>query len=199
MQPYDTHDMRTEKIGFYTSRYHSSWRDREIDKDGTLKPFSPEELEHIILLNNHLKALTSTVIDKTLRLSLHALDELHRGNNDFADYDIECSIEMTYDIDDCDETLRKLIELSWDSRFCILRLDADMTKEEQEAEAADTKELYNNEQDGIGRLWNELWYLHHISLSRAFGHFFNHLCLFSMEDMMKLKPENFTSGVKITL
>ena len=125
------------------SRYLASWREREIDKDGTLKPFSPEELEHIILLNNHLKALTSAVIDKTLWLSLHALEELQHGNKDFADYDIKCGIEMTYDIDDCDETLRKLIELSWDSHFYILRLDADMTKEKQEAEAAETKELYN--------------------------------------------------------
>ena len=183
----------------YYSRYLASWRERETDKDGTLKPFSSEELEHIILLNNHLKALTSAVIDKTLRLSLHALDELHRGNKDFEDYDIECSIEMTYDIDDCDETLRKLIELSWESHFQILHLDADMTKEEQEASAAETKELYNNEQAGHGRLWNELWYKHHISLSWAFGHFFNHLFLFTVEDMMKLKPENFISGVKITL
>lgn len=187
------------KEALYRSHYLASWRDREIDKDGTLKPFSPEELEHIILLNNHLKALTSAVIDKTLRLSLHALEEVHRGNKDFADYDIECSIEMTYDIDDCDETLRKLIELSWDSHFCILRLDADMTKEKQEAEAAETKELYNNEQDGIGRLWNELWYQHHISLSWAFGHFFNHLFLFTIEDIMKIKPENFETKINITI
>ena len=188
-----------KKEALYHSRYLASWREREIDKDGTLKPFSLEELEHIILLNNHLKALTSSVIDKTLRLSLHALEELHRGNKDFADYDIECSIEMTYDIDDCDETLRKLIELSWDSHFYILRLDADMTKEKQEAEAAETKELYNNEQDGIGRLWNELWYQHRISLSWAFGHFFNHLSLFTVEDIMKIKPENFETRIELTV
>ena len=183
----------------YHDRHLASWREREIDNDGTLKPFSSEELEHIILLNNHLKALTSAVIDKTLRLSLHALDELHRGNKDFEDYDIECGIEMTYDTDECDETLQKLIELSWESHFSILRLDADMTKEEQEAEASRTKDLYNNEHAGIGRLWNELWYKHHISLSWAFGHFFNHLSLFTIDDIMKLKPENFTSEVKIVL
>ena len=183
----------------YHDRHLASWRERETDKAGTLKPFSPEELEHIILLNNHLKALTSAVIDKTLRLSLHALDELHRGNTDFEDYDIECSIEMTYDIDECDETLRKQIELSWNSHFQILHLDADMTKEEQEASAAETKELYNNEQAGHGRLWNELWYKHHISLSWAFGHFFNHLSLFTVEDIMKIKPENFDSKIELTV
>lgn len=189
--------IETNKKALYHSRHLASWRERETGKDGTLKPFSPEELEHIILLNNHLKALTSAVIDKTLRLSLHALGELQRGNNDFADYDIECSIEMTYDIEECDETLQKLIELSWNSHFCVLHLDADMTKEEQEAEAAETKELYNNEQTGIGRLWNELWYKHHISLSWAFGHFFNHLCLFTMEDIMKIKSDNFDTKIEL--
>ena len=183
----------------YRSRYLASWREREIDKDGTLKSFSPEELEHIILLNNHLKALTSTLIDKTLRLSLHALEELHRGNKDFADYDIEGSIEMTYDIDDCDETLRKLIELSWDCHFCVFRLDADMTKEMQKTKAAETKQLYNNEQAGHGRLWNELWYQHHISLSWAFGHFFNHLSLFTVEDIMKIEPKNFETKIELTV
>ena len=137
--------MRTKNTEFYTSRHLASWRERETDKAGTLKPFSTEELEHIILLNNHLKALTSAVIDKTLRLSLHALDELHRGN------------------------------------------------------AAETKELYNNEHAGHGRLWNELWYKYHISLSWAFGHFFNHLFLFTVEDIMKLKPENFDTKIELTV
>lgn len=106
---------------------------------------------------------------------------------------------MTYDIDECDETLRKLIELSWDSHFGVLSLDADMTKEEQEAKAAETNELYNNEQAGHGRLWNELWYKYHISLSWAFDHFFNHLSLFTVEDIMKLKPENFETKIKLTV
>lgn len=191
--------IETKKEALYRSHYLTSWRDREIDKDGTLKPFSPEELEHIILLNNHLKALTSALIDKTLRLSLHALDELYRGNKDFADYDIESSIVMTHNYD-CDPMLQDLIELSWNNpSFSVIMFHANETREEQEAYAAERKELCNNEQDGIGRLWNELWYQHHISLSWAFGHFFNHLSLFTIEDIMKIEPENFETKINITI
>ena len=191
--------IETKKEELYRSHYLVSWREREIDKDGTLKPFSPEELEHIILLNNHLKALTSAVIDKTLRLSLHALEELHRGNKDFADYDIESSIAMTHNYD-CDPMLQDLIEQSWNNPpFSVIMLHANETREEQEAYAAERKELCNNEQAGHGRLWNELWYQHHISLSWAFGHFFNHLSLFTIEDIMKIKPENFETKIDITI
>ena len=191
--------IETKKEELYRSHYLASWREREIDKDGTFKPFSPKELEHIILLNNHLKALTSAVIDKTLRLSLHAHEELHSGNKDFADYDIESFIAMTHNYD-CVPTLQDLIEQSWNSpSFSVIMLHANETREEQVAHAAERKELCNNEQTGHGRLWNELWYQHHISLSWAFGHFFNHLSLFTIEDIMKIEPKNFEMKIEMTV
>ena len=48
----------------YEQRYAESWKKREINEEGTLKPFSKEELEHIFMLNDHLKELTSSTIDK---------------------------------------------------------------------------------------------------------------------------------------
>ena len=74
-----------------------------------------------------------------------------------------------------------------------------MSEQEQEDWAAETLKLYNNEQSGIGRLWNEMWDVHHVSLSWAFGHFFNHLSVFTMEDIMKIQPCNFITEVKVSL
>lgn len=62
----------------YEQRYAESWKKREINEEGTLKPFSKEELEHIFMLNDHLKELTSSTIDKTLRVSIHLLDEIEK-------------------------------------------------------------------------------------------------------------------------
>lgn len=67
-----------KRLEMYEQRYAESWKKREIDEEGTLKPFSKEELEHIFMLNDHLKELTSSTIDKTLRVSIHLLDEIEK-------------------------------------------------------------------------------------------------------------------------
>lgn len=97
---------RKEETGNVRTRYAESWKKREINEEGTLKPFSKEELEHIFMLNDHLKELTSSTIDKTLRVSRHLLDEIEKGYKDFEDYQIESYIGMTY-LDDGDETLEE--------------------------------------------------------------------------------------------
>lgn len=95
-----------KRLEMYEQRYAESWKKREINEEGTLKPFSKEELEHIFMLNDHLKELTSSTIDKTLRVSIHLLDEIEKGYKDFEDYQIESYIGMTY-LDDGDETLEE--------------------------------------------------------------------------------------------
>ena len=67
-----------KRLEMYEQRYAESWKKREINEEGTLKPFSKEELEHIFMLNDHLKELTSSTIDKTLRVSIHLLDEIEK-------------------------------------------------------------------------------------------------------------------------
>ena len=95
-----------KRLEMYEQRYAESWKKREINEEGTLKSFSKEELEHIFMLNDHLKELTSSTIDKTLRVSIHLLDEIEKGYKDFEDYQIESYIGMTY-LDDGDETLEE--------------------------------------------------------------------------------------------
>ena len=95
-----------KRLEMYEQRYAESWKKREINEEGTLKSFSKEELEHIFMLNDHLKELTSSTIDKTLRVSIHLLDEIEKGYKDFEDYQIESYIGTTY-LDDGDETLEE--------------------------------------------------------------------------------------------
>ena len=68
-----------KRLEMYEQRYAESWKKREINEEGTLKPFSKEELEHIFMLNDHPKELTSSTIDKTLRVSIHLLDEIEKS------------------------------------------------------------------------------------------------------------------------
>ena len=194
--------MMTEKekkrLEMYEQRYAESWKKREIDEEGTLKPFSKEELEHIILLNDHLKELTSSTIDKTLRVSIHLLDEIEKGNKDFEDYQIEGYIGMTY-LDDDDETLKEQIRLTFEMpKFDVIGWGADLEQGVQEDDAFDKEEIFNNEESSIGRLWNEIWEKYHVSLNWAFNHYFNHLSIFTVEDIMKIKPENFEMSIEIS-
>lgn len=39
-----------KRLEMYEQRYAESWKKREINEEGTLKPFSKEELEHIFML-----------------------------------------------------------------------------------------------------------------------------------------------------
>ena len=186
----------------YTQQYFKGWKSRECSADGRLQPFSQAEVEHICLVNDHLKQLTEEVVMKAQRVSRLFLSELAHGNKDYEDYEIAASISMTYDEDDgnYDEKLKRLIDYTWEQPdFEPIHLSSDMSEQEQEDWAAETLKLYNNEQSGIGRLWNEMWDVHHVSLSWAFGYFFNHLCVFTMEDIMKIQPCNFITEVKISL
>ena len=97
---------RTEELEMYEQRYAESWKKREINEEGTLKPFSRKNLSYLSMHNDHLKELTSSTIDKTLRVSIHLLDEIEKGYKDFEDYQIESYIGMTY-LDDGDETLEE--------------------------------------------------------------------------------------------
>ena len=38
-----------KRLEMYEQRYAESWKKREINEEGTLKPFSKEELEHIFM------------------------------------------------------------------------------------------------------------------------------------------------------
>ena len=188
-----------KKLEMYEQRYAESWKKREIDDEGTLKPFSKEELEHIFMLNDHLKELTSSTIDKTLRVSIHLLDEIRKGNKDFEDYQIESYIGMTY-LDGCDETLEEQIKLTFEMpKFNVIGWGANLEQGVQEDDAFDKEMIFNHEESSIGRLRNEIWEKHHVSLNWAFNHYFNHLSIFAVEDIMKIKPENFEMRIEISL
>lgn len=135
-----------KRLEMYEQRYAESWKKREINEEGTLKPFSKEELEHIFMLNDHLKELTSSTIDKTLRVSIHLLDEIEKGYKDFEDYQIESYIGMTY-LDDGDETLEEQIRLTFEMAKCdIIGWGADLEPGVQEDDAFDKEMIFNNEE-----------------------------------------------------
>lgn len=188
-----------KRLEMYEQRYAESWKKREINEEGTLKPFSKEELEHIFMLNDHLKELTSSTIDKTLRVSIHLLDEIEKGYKDFEDYQIESYIGMTY-LDDSDETLEEQIRLTFEMAKCdIIGWGADLEPGVQEDDAFDKEMIFNNEENSIGQLWNEIWEQYHVSLNWAFSHYFNYLSIFTVEDIMKIKPGNFEMSIEISL
>ena len=186
----------------FTQRYFQGWERRKCSANGKLQPFSQAEVEHICMVNEHLKQLTEEVVMKALRVSRLFLSELDHGNNDYEDYEITANISMTYDEDDdnYDDGLKRLIDYTWTQPdFEPIHLSSNMSEQEQTNWITETLQLCNNEQSGIGRLWNELWDVHRISLSWAFDYFFNHLCVFTMEDIMKIQPCNFITEVKISL
>ena len=186
----------------FTQRYFKGWKSRVCSANGKLQPFSQAEVEHIYMVNEHLKQLTEEVVMKALRVSRLFLSELDHGNNDYEDYEITANISMTYDEDDdnYDDGLKRLIDYTWTQPdFEPIHLSSNMSEQEQTNWITETLQLCNNEQSGIGRLWNELWDVHRISLSWAFGYFFNNLCVFTMEDIMKIQPCNFITEVKISL
>lgn len=144
-------------------RFFKGWQSRESTADGRLQPFSQVEVEHICLIDDHLKQLTEEVVMKAQRVSRLFLSELAHDNKDYEDYEIAASISMTYDEDDgnYDEELKRLIDYTWKQPdFEPIRLSSNMSEQEQSEWIAETLKLYNNEQSGIGRLWNEMWDVH---------------------------------------
>ena len=186
----------------FTQRYFQGWKSCVCSTNGKLQPFSQAEVEHICMINEHLKHLTEEVVMKALRVSRLFLSELDHGNNDYEDYEITANISMTYDEDDdnYDDGLKRLIDYTWTQPdFEPIHLSSDTCEYEQAHFVDATLLVCNHEQSGIGHFWNEMWDVHLVSLSWAFGHFFNHLRIFTMEDIMKIQPCNFITELKISL
>lgn len=78
-------------------------------------------------------------------------------------------------------------------------MGADLEPGVQEDDAFDKEMIFNNEKNSIGQLWNEIWEKYHVSLNWVFSHYFNYLSIFTVEDIMKIKPENFEMSIEISL
>lgn len=72
---------------------------------------------------------------------------------------------MTY-LDDGDETLEEQIRLTFEMAKCdIIGWGADLEPGVQEDDAFDKEMIFNNEENSIGQLWNEIWEKYHVSLT----------------------------------
>ena len=78
-------------------------------------------------------------------------------------------------------------------------MGADLEPGVQEDDAFDKEMIFNNEENSIGQLWNEIWEKYHVSPNWAFSHYFNYLSIFTVEDIMKIKPGNFEMSIEISL
>ena len=147
----------------YTQRYFKGWKSRECSADGILQPFSQAEVEHICLINDHLKQLTEEVVMKAQRVSKLFLSELAHGNKDYEDYEIAATISMTYDEDDgnYDEELKRLIDYTWKQPdFEPIRLSSNMSEQEQSEWIAETLKLYQSKVT-LPSLYQVVFYRHY--------------------------------------
>lgn len=170
--------------GLLENRCTEEWEGRRIHTESPLRTFSQEEIRHIILLNNHLKALTKEAKAKAERIRLDIQDRMDKGSKDYEDYNLEASIYVNptpeQEERDDDTPFFEAI-LHCPSMDSVLFVDDD------------------GYEGPIGRRWMELWTTYHITLCKAFAWFFDDQNVFPPSYMMRITPDNFQVRISIDI
>ncbi len=161
-----------------------------------IRDFTDEEVGHLTKLNCRLVELTHQVFLQVTRIHKHLQAEVVSGNHDYDTFTIEGEIyidslypendEMPYD-----ELQKQLIDSV--KNYCVIVTNCHQSQSELDEAACRYINWWAN-WDGC---FKELVRKHNVPICRAFKHLLDESHVFAMEDIMKLKPEQFQTNIKI--
>lgn len=158
--------------------------------------FTDGEVEHFMLLNCRLVELMHQVFCQVARMHRHLQAEIASGNHDYDTFVIEgevCMEPLALEDDEsrCDELQERLIDAV--KNYGVIMVSCNQSQEELDEVAC----RYLNWWANWGSNFKELVTRHGIPICRAFKHFLDESCVFTVEDILKIKPEQFQTSIKI--
>lgn len=162
------------------------------------KPFTIEEIDHFVKLNNRLVELQKEVMNQVEVIKCNLNEQIVKGFHQYETFYIEGLIYIENEIEDnddnkCDPLLEVLVKSCPHYLVCITDEYADLES---------LKESNSHENNWYAN-WSGLFYQleenHGIKICRAFRVLFDDSETFTIPDIMKIQPEWFFSQIKISI
>lgn len=180
-------------------RYFETWQKRCVaGYEDRYLPFTDEEVEHIRLLNDHLTHLTIEALEKANRICDDMERQAKQGNKDYKGYKMKVSIKMNghqFLMDDPDDILQRI---HYAKNFELAELKEYSLENRHDTIERLKKNLTENSEQACWE-YSQLHDEHGIHFCEAFYWFTNVNCLFPLEDIMLLQPDNFKSNIEINI
>lgn len=156
--------------------------------------FSEEEVSHFIVLNNRLVELQREIMNNVKVITLNLQEQITKGYYQYDTFCIEGLIYIDpYDDDwECDELIKTLTDFVSYSVVCS---NDKTTEERMDAEIINNIHWYAN----WSGIFHQLEGLYSLRLCRAFRYLFEEDHIFTIDDIMKIKPEMLIPHIKIDI
>lgn len=156
--------------------------------------FTDEEVRHFELLNMRLVELQRNVMEQVRDITLNLQDQIAKGFHQYDTFNVEGIIM----IDDWDEDIDSLLNILADNARYIAMITNDKSNLEDMNSFIALGDINDNNWYGNWQgIFRQLESEHGIRVCRAFCKMFEDAKVFTIADIMKLKPEMLTSQVKI--
>lgn len=155
--------------------------------------FTEEEVAHFIILNDRLVELQHEVMDQVKVITANLEEQIAKG---FHQYDTFCIsgfiIIEPYDEDDETELLEILCQFA---RYNVIYANDDTPSEYLAEKISEDRHWYAN----WSGIFHQLEKSHELKLCRAFRELFEEDEIFTISDIMKIKPEMLLPHIEINI
>ena len=153
--------------------------------------FSDDEVGHFISLNDRLIELQHEVMDQVKVITSNLQQQIAKGFHQFDTFYIDGSIYIEpYEEDDTDDLLDVLCDFA---KYSVIHSNDDTKIEILESDITEDRHWYANWSGAFHQLLKS----HDLKLCRAFRNLFEEAQIFTVADILKIKPKMLMSQVKI--
>ncbi len=151
------------------------------------------EINHFIVLNDRLVELQHEVMEQVKVITENLREQITKGFHQYDTFVIDGYIYVeAYEEDNTDELLDALSSFA---KYSVIWSNDETSQEVLEAEIAEDMHWYAN----WGGVFHQLETSHGLKLCRAFCHLFEESRVFTIGDIMKIKPEMLQPHVEINI
>lgn len=168
-------------------------KENQLSLDTDANRFTDDEIKHFLSLNDRLVELQHEVMDQVKVITGNLREQIAKGFHQYDTFVIDGYIYIeAYEEDNTDELLDALSSFA---KYSVICSNDNTTQEHLEAEITEDVHWYAN----WGGIFHQLEKSHGLRLCRAFCHLFEESRVFTVGDIMKIKPEMLLPHVEINI
>lgn len=168
-------------------------RENRLILDTGAKRFTDDEINHFISLNDRLVELQHEVMNQVKVITGNLREQIAKGFHQYDTFCIDGYIYIeAYEEDETDELLDTIAPFA---KYTVMNSNDDTTQEQLEREIAEDMHWYAN----WSGIFHPLEESHGLKFCRAFRYLFEESMVFTIDDIMRIKPEMLFPHVEINI
>jgi hypothetical protein len=155
--------------------------------------FSDEEIAHFMILNERLVELQHEIMEQVKFITKNLQEQIEKGFNQYDTYCIDGYIYIEPFEEDHENKLLEV--LSEHAKYTVIFTNDNTTQDKINDEIIKERHWYAN----WGGIFHQLEESHGLKLCKAFCYLFDESEIFTIADIMKIRPEMFMPHVEINI